>query len=648
MNREKNHVYQFNSFRLEVEERQLLNNGVPVPLMPKMFYVLALLVERSGHLVAKDELLDKVWADTFVEEANVTRIIHELRKVLGEDKNGNKFIETVAKKGYRFVAKVTEECEPQQQQADEREKPSSVDEAFPDTIEVDEPSESAVLVRAADPAVDQKSRRRIVFFTVGFATALSLILLLSFSFWPRSGAEPAMVRSIAVLPLRPINAANRDEIYEIGIADSLIHRLVSIKGFIIRPLSAVRKYTELDQDPLAAGREQKVDYILASNYQLADGKIRITAQLLNVANGQIEETYKTEKDAANLFSMQDAIAGEVGTLLQVRFAAPESNRLVKRGTDNEEAYRLYLQGSALADKRHQRDVRKAIGYFEEAVRLDPNYAPAYARLANAQTAMVSNGGEENLEQYPKAKAAIEKALSIDPTLAEAHSYLGEIRSDFEWDFAQAELEHRKAIELDPNSPVAHRMYALMLNCLGRHNEAIAEIKTAIDLEPASVLNHLMFGRILLFARRYNESIIELERTAEMEPDRFFAYQSLSLAYRYNGDGDRGFESLMKAWILAGNEPEKINSWRSTYAKSGWQGVFERQLEEEKTKEKNGKPNYNRLTNLLSDLGRRDEALAYLEKEIAQRNLMSLLKVHPRFDSLRGDPRFDEILKRVGF
>jgi serine/threonine-protein kinase len=455
-------------------------------------------------------------------------------------------------------------------------------------------------------------------------------------------------KSIVVLPLKPVTAENREPIYEFGIADSLILKLSSAKGLVVRPLSATRRYADIEQDAIAAGREQKVDYVLASNYQIADGKIRITSQLINVQSGLVEEVFKVEQENLSIFSVQDAVAANIGGSLLKKLNREPNNLLAKRYTTNEEAYRLYLQGTALSDKRTQKEVRKAIEYFEQAVRLDPNYALAYARLANAQTATVLNLGGDADEHYPKAKAAIEKARAIDDNLAEAHSYLGEIKSDFEWDFAGAEREHRKAIALNPNSAVAHRMYSLLLTYLGRHDESIAESKTAIDLEPASVMNHLIFGRSLLFARRYDEAITELERTAEMYPEYFFAHQSLNIAYRFKGDYDRTFESFVKTRILAGEEPDKINLWKTIYAKTGWRGITERQLEQAKEAEKNGKPNYNQLANFSSELGQREQAFAYLEKaSVHHRWAMVMLKVHPRYDSLRDDPRFDELLRRVG-
>ncbi len=247
-------------------------------------------------------------------------------------------------------------------------------------------------------------------------------MALGYYFYTAKNTALSGKKTIAVLPLKPINTANRDEIYEMGIADSLILRMNSIKGFIVRPLSATRKYSDVAQDPIAAGKEQQVDYVLASNYQLAGGKIRITSQLFNVATGQIEETYPITKDASDLFAMQDAIADEVGNKLLARFATTSGSPGAKRGTNNEEAYRLYLQGTAWANKRTREGARTAVEYFEKAVHLDPNYALAYARLASAEKAL--NPGNDS---YPKVKAAIEKALAIDDNLAEAHSFFGEMK-----------------------------------------------------------------------------------------------------------------------------------------------------------------------------------------------------------------------------
>ncbi len=639
--------YNFKSFRLNLAERQLLNHATPVSLTPKAFDVLAVLVEHAGHLVEKEELMQLVWPDSFVEEANIARIVHTLRKVLGEDENGNKFIETVAKKGYRFVAKVEEVREPSAQESTNGSQSSAAAvENLPETELGMSPSS---INETLAPLVSKpKHTARFVLFTVGFLSAVFLIFLLSFNSQTASSVNPNAVKSIAVLPIKPLTAENRDSSYELGIADSLIFKISSAKGIIVRSLSATRQYADVEQDPIAAGREQKVDYVLASNYQIADGKIRITSQLYNVQSGLVEGSFKVEQENSTIFSVQNAVAVNIGGPLLKQLNREPNDTTAKRYTTNDEAYRLYLLATALADKRNQKDVRKAVEYFEQAVRLDPNYALAYAGLANAQTAAALNLSGDTHEQYQKAKTAIERALAIDDNLAEAHSYLGEIKTNYDWDFPGAEREHKRAVELNPNSSAAHRMYALLLGFLGKRVESIAEIKTAIDLEPASVLNHTIYGEILFFARRYDEAITELERTVEMDPEFYSPYSWLNYSYRLKGEDDKAFASFVQTRILAGEEPDEINLWKTIYARSGWRGISWRQLEKAKAEKKGGNPNYMQMAFHSIELEQREQAFAYLEKAIVQRRwAMVTLNANPRFDSLRSDPRFDDLVRRVG-
>ncbi|HKX50537.1 MAG TPA: protein kinase, partial [Candidatus Binatia bacterium] len=310
-------------------------------------------------------------------------------------------------------------------------------------------------------------RRRAYLFAV-FAVVLFVgAIALSYYSYTQKNTTVGDKKSIAVLPLKPINTTDRDELYEIGIADSLIHRLSSIKGFVVRPLSATRKYADIEQDPIAAGREQQVDYILASNYQLAGGKIRVTSQLYNVASGQVEETYKSEKDAGNIFAMQDAVAGEVGDLLLARFETSSSSPIAKRGTSNEEAYRLYLQGMFLVDKENLADNKRAIELFDEALAIDPNYAKAWAGKARALCYFAHWGGSSPDAQFAKAKPAIERALALDANLPEAYGVLGIIKADYDWNFSDSEKQFLRAIEIAPNSDTLHRWYAMRLAGKGR-------------------------------------------------------------------------------------------------------------------------------------------------------------------------------------
>jgi len=653
MNSEEKHFYQFKSFRLDVEERQLLRNGDSVALTPKAFDVLAALVERGGHLVEKDELLKSVWADSFVEEANVPRIVHTLRKVLGEDDNGNKFIETVAKKGYRFVAEVDEVREPIERNHENGNHHSAA-EKLPETIVTEKLSAaefqllpSAKVETVAPLVKEQKHTTRFTLIAVGFLSAVFLIFLVSFNRQSESSLNPNEPKSIAVLPLKSLTAENRDSIYELGVADSLILKLSPVKGLKVRQLSATRQYADVEQDAIAAGREQKVDYVLASNYQIADGRVRITSQLINVQSGLVEEVFKEEQNNSNRFAVQDAVAANIGQKLLKKLNRESNNLSTKRYAPNEEAYRLYLDGMNLTDKHNGKDARKAAELFEQAVKLDPNYALGYAGLAYAHWTISWYGGNEN-EEFPKAMNAVQRALALDENLAEAHSNLGQIQHTYEWKHTEAEKSHRRAIELDLNSSFAHRNYAFHLLDMGRFDEAIAEMKTAIDLDPNSIWNQRGLGTILYLARRYDEAIIQLKRVVEMDANFFSTYISLSRSFEQKGDYAQAFEWFLRGETLRGKSAEELNAWKTVYDESGWQGVLQRQLEMSKEKEKKGEVKSAAVARLCAQLGDTEQAFAYLEKSYQKRELLMIqLLIDPQLDSLRSDPRFDEMVKRVG-
>jgi DNA-binding winged helix-turn-helix (wHTH) protein/tetratricopeptide (TPR) repeat protein len=633
VNGEDKHSYRFKSFRLDVAERQLTNDGTPVPLMPKVFDVLALLVARHGHLVEKSELLNTVWADTFIEEANIPRIIHDLRRVLGEDKNGNKYIETVAKKGYRFVAEVTERSE----------SPTAATalSAPPAVAGGSAVVNNAFSLTEKPPATaggaDLIPKTRLILFAIGFLTAVFLLLMLSFNF--RSDLPTShKAKSIAVLPVNPVNAANRDDIYEVGIADSLITRLGAMKGLVVRPLGATRQYADINQDPIAAGKELKTDYVLASNYQIADGKIRITAQLFNVATGQIEEAYKSEKEAGNIFAFQDTIAADIGKLLQTRFALNPNNTTARRGTTNEEAYRLYLQGRNLTVKRNNESHKKAIEYFEQAIRLDPNYALAYARMAHA---FYSSGlPENNAANAEKAKQIVNKALELDPNAAEAYVSRGYITMLYDWDLSAAERDFLRAIELEPNNDGAHWLYALILTYRQRFDEGLAEIETAISIDPGAPVYMTHRGRILYYARRYDEAITQYQQSADLDDRAAMPYAWLVRLYETKGDYASAYQSFLKREERSPRK-DQIEIYQKAYETAGWRGLKEKETQLATNR-------FFDLANLLALQGEKDAAFENLNKAVERRDWRIItLTVEPSFDNLRDDPRFDELLRRVG-
>jgi serine/threonine-protein kinase len=486
-----------------------------------------------------------------------------------------------------------------------------------------------------------------------FAAALLVLLVgvmgLTYLATSRNRADSggAGVKSLAVLPLKPIGAGARDEIYEVGIADSLIHRLSAVKGLMVRPLSATRKYAGIEQDPLAAGREQQADYVLASNYQLAAGKIRITAQLLHVASGQVEETYKGEKEAGDVFAMQDAVADEVGRLFLARFSTGSSSPAAVRGTTSEEAYRLYLQGMYLVEKESLADSKRAVELFGQALSLDPNYAKAWAGKARAHCVFAHWGGSTPDAEFAKAKPAIERALALDGNVAEAHAVLGIIKTDYHWNFAEGEKHFLRAIELAPNSDIFYRWYANRLGAQGRADEAIAMAKTAIDLNPNYVAHQIYYGAALYYARRYDDANTQLRRVAEMDSTNFLVDYFLWRSYHMKGDYPRAYESFMRFQRLIGTKDEALKSYEAAYVKSGWRAVLVRNLEVVKSDNASG--SYAYVIAYLSALtGQPDQSFLYLNDAVKNRSLaIPSILGDPTLDSLRGDPRFAELVGRVG-
>jgi TolB-like protein/Tfp pilus assembly protein PilF len=455
------------------------------------------------------------------------------------------------------------------------------------------------------------------------------------------------ITSIAVLPVKSLTEQDRDPIYELGIADALIARLSPTENLVVRQLDAMKEYDGVEKNAVEVGKEQKVDYVLAPHYQIADKKVRITAQLIRVSTGAVEDVFRFDESGPDRFAVQDAAAIHLGNSVLKRLNREVATTNPKRYTTNEEAYSLDLQGTRLADSRDRKAIQAAVEYFERAVTLDPNFALAYAGLANAHTGLSIHGGEKGPDEYHKAKAAIEKALAIDDTVAEAHTYLGELKSGIVWDFEGAAKEYKRGIELNPSSSAAHRMYALMLGCIGRADEAVSEIRTAIDLDPASALNHKLFTRIAYLGRRYDEAIAEGRLSLNMDPLRDVVSEYIIDAYLQKGEADQAFDWFVKYHDLAGEPANEIAAWKRAYSRGGWRGVRERQIALTLHDEKDDSFQSLYLARLYSRQGEIERAFMYIDKAFAMRLWGDVkLIADPAFDPLRSDPRYAVYLAKL--
>ena len=681
MERPNGNIYEFGDFRLIPDEGLLLRNGSSVPLTPKAFATLVILVERHGHLVEKTDLINRIWENAFVEEAAVSRCVWGIRNALGEDPQKKTFIQTVPKRGYRFVADVSVIAE--------GDEPANVDYSAalgispgngngfskPDARRDLKLSTTSVLQVGENGGGEISLSRSAVDRHPGYATALrpndrtlrgksvlgirpifavsavvlSIVGLLAIYFYSARQITSGDKNSVAVLPLKPVNVETRDSIYELGIADSVILKISSSRNLVVRPLNTVRKYVELDSDLIEIGKEQNVDFVLASNYQIANGKIKVTSQLLDVATGKVEDTFTVESESTDLFSAQDAIAGAIGSKLIARFGSTSTGYERTRGTNNEEAYRLYLQGMYLTEKYNRKDAARAIETFDEALRLDPTYAAAWAGKAHAHCNFAHRGGSAPIVEFANAEPALDKALALDENNADAYAVRGIINRDYHWNFAKAYANLDRALELNPNHIFARRIRSGLLTLDGRHDEAIIEIKKAIDLNPSWIWEHWLYAHALIQAKRYDEAIRQADRVLEMDPDFAASYSTRWKAYHLKGDHSKAYENFLRNKKLSGSSEVDIARFEAAFRDSGWFGVLRADRDARVAKlESDYSPAKYDIAGLSAVLGDRETALKYLNECLDNRLIgLSLIKVDPFLDGLRGDPRFEELVRKTG-
>lgn len=486
---------------------------------------------------------------------------------------------------------------------------------------------------------DHRQRVLIAFgILLGFTGA-------AFYFW-RTPGKPASVSSIktlAVLPFKPLVAEDRDESLEMGMADTLIARLSNSPEIVVRPLGSVRKYGNLEQDPIAAGRALSVDSVLDGSIQRWGDNIRVNVRLVKVADGASLWTGIFDENFSNVFVVQDAISQKVAAALALQLGGDEQKRLTKRDTENVEAYQSYNKGRFHWNKRTPQDFEKSIQYFKQAVALDPNYARAFAGLADAYAllANTTNAGGSAHEMGQQAREAALKALSLDDNLAEAHAALGQIVVYYDYDFVGAEREHKRAIELNPNYATAHQWYGELLTGLGRHEEALAEMRRALEIDPLSLIINRQYGVSLIFARQYDAGLAQLKKTLELDANFALAHSTMSLAYRLKGNYAASVEELARYQELLGEHPNAVTI-RESFAKGGWQG-FLRAMSGDR-RPANFTPYV--VATFHAALAEKDKAFVELNKSYQNREgTLALLRVDPRFDSLHDDPRFQDLVNR---
>ncbi|HEV8486543.1 MAG TPA: winged helix-turn-helix domain-containing protein [Blastocatellia bacterium] len=648
MNPETDHGYKFGPFRLDLKQRLLLRGQEMVPLTPKLFETLLALIENSGAVVTKDELMKRVWRDAIVEERSLSQNVFLLRKALEEDSNGRQYIATVPKVGYRFLADV-----------ERSENGSSLIIEKHDRLRILSTEEDLTCAGEADSS--RAIARNAVAITSWLSGgtrkgrwAASVVLLLvivtgASYFLSASGSNrpetPSEVRSIAILPFTPLAADPGEEYLGLGMADSLIGRLTHLRQVVVRPTSAIRKYIAPQQDARAAGREQRVDAVLEGSIQRSGERIRLSVQLISVRSGAPVWSYKCDELCKDIFAVQDSISQKVAEALASRLTGEEKQQITKHHTENTEAYQLYIKGRYFWNKRTEEGLKKALEYFNQAIETDPNYALAYVGVADSYTMLADYDWITPPEAALKAKGATTHALEIDDSLAEAHASLADIRRFFEWDWAGAEREYSRAIELNPNLPTAHQWYGEFLSAMGRHDEAVREMRRAEELDPLSLVVKSATGWVLYFARRYDDAIVQCQKVIEMDGGFSEVYSQLRRAYEQKGMYREAMDADEKLRRSRSKSTEdKVESRNPSSATAYWQTI----LKLTKQDLKNNEAVQVRLAEAYAQLGERDRALELLERAYEGHSCwMPFLKVHPNLDRLHLDAGFERLLERVG-
>lgn len=647
MGEQESNFYEFGRFRLDAAERVLRRDRELVPLTPKVFDILLALVERGGHIVEKDDLMRRVWPDTFVEEGNLTQNVSMLRKALGENPGSPQFIETVARRGYRFVADVKPRAE------------GKTGELLTPPVTSPEPSVAIPTTNVAKedispgsqnghgqqvvaPATQIQTPRRFYLkplVAFGFATLLIAVVGIAYFTKLSKAGAAAPIDSIAVLPFVDDAGGTDAQYLNDKIADSLINSLSKLPKLRVVPRSVVANYKGKDVDPRQVGRELNVRAVVTGRVHRYGDTISIQADLIDLENVSQLWGQQYDRKLADMLLVQEDISRDIFENLRLKLNIEEQKHL--------DAYRFYLKGRNAWNKRTADGLQQGIDFFQQAINTDSNYAPAYAGLADCYNMLVVYGASQPKDGFPKAKEAAIKALEIDESLAEAHTSLAFIKFRWDRDRVEAEREFQQAIKLKPNYAPAHQWYSSFLIALERFDEAIAEAKRTEELEPLSFTASSHLGWIYYLSGKSDLAIAQCSKILELDPSSFPARRYRGLAYEQKGMYREAIDEFQKGVKVSGS-PLMLALLGHAYAASGQKVEAQRVLAE--LAELQGKRYVSSYTvaAIYAGLADKDQAFKWLEKAYEERDVwMMNLKVDPVFAKIRSDKRFTDLLARAG-
>ena len=581
-------IYEFKGFRLEAGQRRLLFQGQPVPVKPKILDLLLFLVEMRGQLVVKEDLMREIWPDSIVEENNITVSMSILRKTLGDDQVTHQFIETIPRRGYRFLAEVTEVTP---------EKPVATAPRRPDT---------------------------------------------------QAESQDETIDSLAVLPYQMPGSDPNIEYLSEGITESIVNMLSRIPKLRVLACSTVFRFKGKDLDPQTVGIQLNVKAVMMIRVMRLGEKLIIRSELVKVSDGSQLWGEQYNRSPNDILAVQDEIAKAISESLKFKLTRQDQIRLTKQPTENIEAFNLYLRGRYFWNKYNKEWVLKAIDAFKQAIEIDSNYALAYCGLADAYFRL-SNVHCQPREVLPKAKEAALKAMQIDEQLAEAHSSLALIHVYYEHDWIRAEREFRRALELDPDLVSAHQRYGSYLTFLGRFEESLRHYETALELDPFSLQINMNLATTYYLRGEYDRAVKHLNRTMELEPNYMPIHFVLGCVYIQQKRWEEAIKEFQFIYKLDEEAYLAMGFMGYAHALAGQRAEAETLLNVlQEIAERSYVSPYAMLVIHLA-LGPEERVFELLEQLFEEHNdWLVWLKVSPELKHLHDDPRFKNMLKRVGF
>jgi DNA-binding winged helix-turn-helix (wHTH) protein/TolB-like protein/Tfp pilus assembly protein PilF len=621
MANEDSSAYDFGPFRLDAVERLLHRNGELIPLPPKVATTLLVLVTNAGRMVEKDDLMKAVWPDTFVEEGALARNISLLRKTLGDAGEKPSYIETIPKRGYRFVAPV--------RTASEEDRPEDSDR---------KPVASA----------------RLPLRWIGSSLATLVIVLGGVLFYWQSSPQPRprpvpQGNVLAVLPFTTVDSDSSQDYFADGMTQALVTGLTKLGG--LRVISLTAQGNTLDESLTVRSvlHDPAVNRVLTGTILRSGGRVRIDAQLMDPRTRTVQWANYYERDLKDVVALEAELAEAIAREIHVTVTAEQRQRLQRSHKVAPAALDLYLRGRYLWNRRTEESLRRAVGYFQDSIKADPAYPPPYAGLAESYALLGSIGidGMAPRVVMPKAKAAAEKALALDPELADAHSVLGYVKFCYDWDFPAAAQEFTRALELNPQSATARHWYSHYFMATGDLERAMEEMQTAASLEPLSPSINVGIGWCLYYSKQYDKAIAQYRTVVETDPSLALGHQTLGMAYHQKGMYAEAIEEFQQAASFSSNSPASVAALATAYAASGRlaEAQRERAVLEEMSRHRYVPSFY--FASISYALGDTANTMKWGLKAVDERcDYLMYLRVEPRVGALAGNPEFIRILSKI--